>query len=86
MKERCQEVEELYKNHDLFNLHKKVKEITGNRKYPVFTHVLNQDNKQITDDGELREVWTKYIANTFESNSPPFCSQDDGADTGNTPL
>lgn len=64
MKERCQEVEELYKKHDLFNLHKKVKEITGSRKYSV----LNQDKKQIADNIELREVWTKYVADTFESN------------------
>ena len=68
MEERCIEIEHLQDKHDLFNTHKKIKEVTGELRKRSYTALCNDDNKLITNPIEEEEVWTKYIENLFKDN------------------
>lgn len=72
MMERCREVEELYQKHDLFNLHKKVKQITGKHKPQTLTKIVDDENKPILSKQRLEEVWTKYIGELFDDDDRSF--------------
>lgn len=69
MTERCREVEELHQKHDLFNLHKKVKEVTGKHKPRTCTRIVDGENQPILTEQKLEEVWTNYIRGLI---SPPL--------------
>lgn len=75
MTERCREVEELHQKHDLFNLHKKVKEVTGKHKPRTCTRIVDGENKPILTEQKLEEVWTNYIRELFDDGGPSFHSQ-----------
>ncbi|XP_030752245.1 uncharacterized protein LOC115879485 [Sitophilus oryzae] len=75
MTERCREVEELHQKHDLFNLHKKVKEVTGKHKPRTCTRIVDGENKPILTEQKLEEVWTNYIRELFDGGGPSFHSQ-----------
>lgn len=67
MNERCQELEDLQKKHDQFNIHKKVKEITGTRRKIQQTNfLLTDDNEMIIDQDEIKDEWLRYIDRLFD--------------------
>ena len=66
--EKCAEIEELQEKHDSFNLHKKVKEVTGKRrKYHINT--LRDANGGIILGIEKKiERWQEYVRELFHDH------------------
>lgn len=65
MEENCREMEELDNRHDYFNLHKKLKELTGNtrKRIPVVTRNI-QGEIQLTEE-DKKQTWEDYIKHLF---------------------
>lgn len=62
---QCKEVEELQKRHDTFNLHKRVKELTGvntNRTH----NLVDKDGNLIVNDIDKLRRWKEYIEELFD--------------------
>lgn len=65
-RKKCQEIEELQAKYDIFNVHKKVKELANiqNRKHP---NVLQNANGEIiTDLEEKLKTWKNYVEELFD--------------------
>lgn len=68
LSEKCIEIEELDKKYDSFNLHRKIKEMTGHRK-STHSHILkDSEGNIIGDTKEKIKEWTKYIQQLFHDN------------------
>lgn len=66
MSRKCDEIEELDKKHDSFNLHRKLKELTFN-KNPTTSHsMVNSEGKLITNTEEKITMWETYIKRLFD--------------------
>ena len=69
MEERCEELEELQNKHDLFNMHKKIREVTGNKnKIHQQGILVTNSNKQTIDPEEIETIWTRYIEELFDDD------------------
>lgn len=64
--EKCKEIEDLQNRYDLFNLHKKVKEMTGIQHHNPTNALLDRNGNTITQtDGKLQR-WKEYIEELFD--------------------
>lgn len=65
MEENCREMEQMNSKQDSFNLHKKLKELTGNTKkrIPVITKNI-QGDIQLTEE-DKKQTWEEYIKHLF---------------------
>uniref|UniRef100_A0A8D8SJ40 Craniofacial development protein 2 n=2 Tax=Cacopsylla melanoneura TaxID=428564 RepID=A0A8D8SJ40_9HEMI len=62
---KCQEMEELQRQNDSHNLHKKIKELVGGKKQT--THYLVDENgKIVVETKEQIEMWERYIERLFD--------------------
>ena len=69
MEERCQELEDLQQKHDHFNMHKKIREVTGTKTKNHQQGILVTDNnKQTIDQEEIEVIWTHYVQELFADN------------------
>lgn len=71
MTDRCAEIEELDKKYDTFNLHKRIKEVTGNYKTRKSNILLNDDGKIQLNIEEKLQTWKLYIQQLFDDNRIP---------------
>lgn len=69
IRKNCEEIEEYERKYDSFNMHKKIKEMAGMKRYRQL-NVLEDCGKLITDIEQQLEEWTRYIKNLFEDNRP----------------
>jgi len=68
LKQECTEIERLQQQHDMFNLHKKLKETAGvYQKKQVSVLVNNEGRIMITPD-EKKKTWEDYIRELFSDN------------------
>lgn len=65
LREKCQEIEELERKHDSFNMHKKVKEFTYTYRKRQVGKLVDENNKLIVDKEEQIEMWEAYIKDLF---------------------
>lgn len=63
-------MEELLANHDMFNIHKKVKKVTGNQSHQAFMKIIDEQGKLATDVENSEDIWTKFISNVFDDTDP----------------
>lgn len=70
LKRNCEEIEEYEKRYDSFNMHKRIKEMTGLNKHKVSTVLKNREGKLLTDVNEQLTEWTNYIKILFYDTRP----------------
>ena len=80
MEENCREMEELNNKHDTFNMHKKLKELTGHtrKKIPMVTRNIHGDI-QLTEEDKER-TWEEYVTNLFAAEREDSMEEDGQAD------
>lgn len=80
MDEKCHEIELLQQRFDDFNLHKRVREMTGRHKKRTVGKLVNDNGELIVDQGSIKDTWKKYIENLFfdERGDPPSLSKETG--------
>lgn len=66
MADKCLEIEELAAKYDSHNMHKKIKEIVGNRKTKMQTTLRDEDGTIAVSTEDKLKLWTKYIEDLFE--------------------
>lgn len=71
--EECLEIERYDKMYDdSFNMHKKIKEITGTNKKKLSGILKNNRGEVITNVKDKVKHWTEYIKELFDDNRPPI--------------
>ncbi|KAL1446089.1 hypothetical protein WDU94_009850 [Cyamophila willieti] len=68
--EKCLEIEMLDRIHDSFNMHKKIKEMTGTYKKKIVGIMRENDGSIITDTKSKIRRWTEYVQELFHHNRP----------------
>uniref|UniRef100_A0A8D8VTC7 Craniofacial development protein 2 n=1 Tax=Cacopsylla melanoneura TaxID=428564 RepID=A0A8D8VTC7_9HEMI len=69
-KEKCQEIEELQRMHDDFNVHRKVKEVAGLVKKGTGGKLTDRDGRIIINLEEKKAEWKEYIETLFHDTRP----------------
>lgn len=67
-KQKCEEIEELQIKHDSFNVHKKVKELTGTSKQKQLNILYDNSGKLITEIEQKLDIWKNYIEQLFKDD------------------
>lgn len=70
LKGECEELEELQSKHDEFNLHKKLKEVSGVYRKKNHSVLVNDNNEIVTNKQEKEIIWIKYIEDLFSDDRP----------------
>uniref|UniRef100_A0A8D8SXR8 Craniofacial development protein 2 n=1 Tax=Cacopsylla melanoneura TaxID=428564 RepID=A0A8D8SXR8_9HEMI len=65
LKEKCAEIEMAQRRYDSFNVHKKVREITGKLKKKTVGKLENEQGEIIIDINEIKETWKNYVEELF---------------------
>lgn len=71
MSERCQEIEELDRKHDSFNMYKKVKEVTGRHRKRTTEVITDEEGKLVYELNKKLETWQRYILKLFKDDQRP---------------
>lgn len=64
--EKCLEIEDLERRHDSFNMHRKIKEVTGIYKTRMTGRLLDGNGNIIIDKVQRINTWKKYINSLFQ--------------------
>ena len=67
LSEKCEEIEDLERKHDSFNVHKKVKELAGTQRKWQASFIRSSDGKIIIGIEEKLNRWKEYIETIFKS-------------------
>lgn len=70
IQEKCNEIENLQLKYDSFNVHRKVKEVTGKYRTGTRNRLVNNEGKIIVGQGEIKDTWKTYIEQLFYDNRP----------------
>ncbi|KAL3283951.1 hypothetical protein HHI36_018119 [Cryptolaemus montrouzieri] len=68
--QECTEIEKFGRKHDMFNLYKKVKEVTGLQKWKATNSSVDESGKIISDPEEQLMKWKGYVERLFADNRP----------------
>ena len=68
LSEKCAEIERLEKQHDTFNIHRKIKEAAGIYKKKDIGNIMDKNNKIIIESAEKLNRWEEYIKELFEDD------------------
>ncbi|XP_055380706.1 uncharacterized protein LOC129611541 [Condylostylus longicornis] len=66
---QCQEIETFQNRHDMFNLHKKIKETAGVYRKQTFSNLVDNNNNIVLDQEQKKQVWKEYIEEVFDDIS-----------------
>lgn len=66
LQEKCQEIEHHQNMHDDFNVHKKVREVTGKYQKNKCKALVNEAGEIMIDVERKRETWKTYLENLFD--------------------
>uniref|UniRef100_A0A8D8SH15 Craniofacial development protein 2 n=1 Tax=Cacopsylla melanoneura TaxID=428564 RepID=A0A8D8SH15_9HEMI len=66
LEDRCTEIEFLQQKHDSYNLHRKVKELTGTCNRKQQGKLTDSDGNIIIDKQEKLKTWKEYLEKLFE--------------------
>ncbi|XP_072401076.1 uncharacterized protein [Diabrotica undecimpunctata] len=61
----CNEIEQYEKKHDTFHLHKKLKQVAGNKRKQVSQSLEYRNGHRILDINEQLKEWENYISELF---------------------
>jgi len=75
--QQCEELEQLQRIHDDFNLHRKIKETAGVYKKILFSNVENDQGELAQGDQQRKIIWENYISNLFAVERPAVKNVDD---------
>jgi len=64
--ERCKELETLHDQHDIFNLHKKIRESTNKNRGRQSTILVDKNDNPINNIEMKKQVWEEYIEKLFQ--------------------
>lgn len=81
MKEQCEEVEQLEAKYDTFNMHKKIKEITGIKR-KIQPNVLSDGENIILELKDKLKLWEAYITELFQDEERPQNNEQAVYETG----
>lgn len=70
LEERCSEIEELQKKHDLFNLHKKIKDLTQKHQKRHLSILKDDNNKILVGIVDKLNQWRSHIEKLYNDNRP----------------
>ncbi|GJQ88249.1 hypothetical protein Trydic_g13237 [Trypoxylus dichotomus] len=70
IEEKCTEIETLQAKHENFNVHRKVKEITGACRRKHLTRLTKNEGNAIINTVELKDTWKPYIEQLFHDTRP----------------
>lgn len=70
IQQKCTEIEYLQSKYDSFNVHRKVKEVTGRYRSKTGKRLVNDEGKVIIGQDELKDTWKTYIEQLFYDNRP----------------
>ena len=79
---QCEDVEKLKRQHELKELHVKVKELTGKRKKEESTCIKDKEGNILFDKEDIEKRWIEYIQQLYDEDrggSPAF-NKDEGLD------
>lgn len=80
--ERCNEIEDLQKRHDSFNVHKKIREMVGTNNNRKATILKDSSGKIILDLNDKLKRWKEYVMELFNDSRPDGYSLNHLAQTG----
>ncbi|KAI5701839.1 hypothetical protein M8J75_013924 [Diaphorina citri] len=66
--EKCLEIEAYQRKYDEFNVHRKVKEVTGAFKKRSYGKLMDQNGNILIDATEKKNAWVQYIEKLFEDH------------------
>lgn len=80
LQEKCAEIEILQGKYDSFNVHRKVKEITGGYKAKPANRLTDNEGNILFDKNEIKNTWKTYIEKLFHDkrNEPPQMETETG--------
>lgn len=64
--EKCEEIEALQRKHDTYNLHRKVRELTGGVKNKQLGNLTDSGGQIIVDKQTRINTWKEYLGRLFE--------------------
>ncbi|XP_077301158.1 uncharacterized protein LOC143921680 [Arctopsyche grandis] len=69
LEEKCHEIETMEKIHDHFNMHKKIKSVSGviNKNNNKSIYLKNKDGKFASNTAEKCNIWKEYIEENFQT-------------------
>lgn len=70
LRQQCEEIELLEKKHDLFNMHKKIREAAGIYKSNTVGKLQDKHGKIILQKEDKMQEWKTYITKLFDDNRP----------------
>lgn len=78
--EKCREIEDLQSRFDEFNVHRKVREVTGKFKTKTVGKLVDDNGELIVDREDIKDTWEKYIQQLFfdERGNPPSIPTESG--------
>lgn len=68
LNKKCDEIKRLQKLHDSFNVHKKIKDITGDYKSKQSYILIDNNGNIIQDVEEKLSTWKEYIEELFQDD------------------
>lgn len=71
MREQCEEMESMMTRHDSFNVHRKIREISGIFRRHVPPMLTDNNNRLILDEEEIIKTWEHYIVELFGDDRNP---------------
>ena len=66
LRDQCQEIEEMERNHHIEKMHGKIKEVTGRKRNSRSNTVKNKEGEIIMEIKEVLKVWEEYAKDLFE--------------------
>ena len=82
LKQQCTDLEQLQRQHDDRNLHKKLKETAGIYRKRRPTTIVNHDNQIVLGEREKMDIWENYIHKLFHDERPTSEAYTDDQLTG----
>uniref|UniRef100_A0A8D8T8A4 Craniofacial development protein 2 n=1 Tax=Cacopsylla melanoneura TaxID=428564 RepID=A0A8D8T8A4_9HEMI len=65
-KNQCEEIEFYQSRYDDFNVHRKVREVTGRTRKNICGKLVDENGSIIINKEEKKETWKKYLENLFD--------------------
>lgn len=82
MVQKCKEIEDLQAKHDLFNVHKKIKELGNKNRKHHTTFLRDKNNRIVIGIEDKLKQWTQYVKTLFNEDRPPTPTLEDISELG----
>lgn len=65
---KCKEIEDLIAKHVILNMHRLITEVAGINKRHVPVTILDDRNRPILNESEIKNVWETHVSKLFEDD------------------